>query len=630
MDAGAVVRDLERVTSALPSPEDRPGQKQMARAIAETIGTGRHLVVAAGTGTGKSAAYLVPALRSGKKVMVVTATKALQDQLAGKDLPFLSAHLNQPVTWAVLKGRSNYICLQRVRESTAPPGTATQLEIEELAPTVRLEVRRLAEWAGRTATGDQADLDWSPSERAWAEVSVTSDECPGAARCPIGSACFAETARARAHAADVIVVNTHLYGLDTAAGGTTLPPHDVVVFDEAHQLEDVMSDTLGVTITPGRFTRLAQTLRRVLDDVAVTAPVADAALLVRDAIATHAGTRLPNPLPPGIADALNQSRERINAAGEALRKIDTTVDDARQRVLRAQQLILRLVDAIDTALSFSDEYVAFVEGAAESPRLRVAPLDVGATLAATVWSSRVAVLTSATIPVALNERVGLPPNRTDSLDVGSPFDYEHHSLLYCAKHLPDPRQPGFRDAMHEELLALITAAGGRTLALFTSWKAMDEAAAALTPRLPFRVLTQRALPKPVLLRTFASDPTSCLFATAGFFQGVDIPGDALTLVTIDRIPFPRRDDPLLEARRERLGADAFRLIDLPRAATLLAQAAGRLIRTATDRGVVAVLDPRLATAGYRWDLVNALAPMRRTGVRSEAEAFLHEIASAAA
>jgi ATP-dependent DNA helicase DinG len=222
-------------------------------------------------------------------------------------------------------------------------------------------------------------------------------------------------------------------------------------------------------------------------------------------------------------------------------------------------------------------------------------------------------------------RVGLPVDDTDLLDVGSPFDYEAHAVLYCAAHLPDPRQPAHRAGVIEELEALTLAAGGRTLALFTSRQAMLDAAAALRPRLPFTVLTQDDLPKPALIARFTEEESSCLFATAGLFQGIDVPGRTLSLVTIDRLPFPRPDAPLLQARRELLGDAAFREIDLPRAATLLAQAAGRLIRNTTDRGVFAVLDPRLATAGYRWDVVRALPPMRRTRHREEAEAFLRDI-----
>jgi ATP-dependent DNA helicase DinG len=263
----------------------------------------------------------------------------------------------------------------------------------------------------------------------------------------------------------------------------------------------------------------------------------------------------------------------------------------------------------------------------DQPRLAVAPLEVGPTLRERVWERRTAILTSATIPLSLVERVGLPAEATDQIDVGSSFDYEEQGLLYCAVHLPDPRSPAHQAGVRAELRALIEAAEGRTLALFTSWKAMREAAEALRPVLPHRILTQDELPKPALVDAFRRDEHTCLFATAGLFQGIDVPGRTLSLVTIDRLPFPRPDDPLLRARRDRLGADAFRLIDLPRAATLLAQAAGRLIRSTADRGVVAVLDPRLARAGYRWDIVRALPPMRRTRHRDEAEAFLRYVAS---
>ena len=244
MSAEAVRIALAAVTSALPAAENRPGQLEMAIAVDRALASGRHLVVAAGTGTGKTMGYLVPSVLAGKRVVVATATKALQDQLASKDLPFLEEHLGAPFDWAILKGRSNYICLQRVREVQATDNG--QLEIEDLAPTVKLEVKRLSEWAGTTRSGDVAELDWMPSDKAWQSVSVGSDECPGATRCPMGPSCFAEGARMNAAQADVIVVNTHLYGLHIASGGVLLPEHDVVIIDEAHSLEDIMSDTVGV------------------------------------------------------------------------------------------------------------------------------------------------------------------------------------------------------------------------------------------------------------------------------------------------------------------------------------------------------------------------------------------------
>jgi ATP-dependent DNA helicase DinG len=267
----------------------------------------------------------------------------------------------------------------------------------------------------------------------------------------------------------------------------------------------------------------------------------------------------------------------------------------------------------------------WVEGPDANPVLRLAPIDVSGLLRDALWDKRPAVLTSATLPARLPDRLGIAHDQVLELDVGSPFDYEAHALLYCAAHLPDPRSPLYLDAMIEELGELITAAGGRTLALFTSFRVLDEAAAVLQMQLDVPVLTQRDLPKAKLLEQFSQDDATCLFATMGFWQGVDVPGPSLSLVAIDRIPFGRPDEPLLQARRERAGADAFNLIDLPRASTLLAQGAGRLIRSATDTGVVAVLDPRLAKAGYRWDIVRALPPMRRTKDPAEARRALEAI-----
>jgi ATP-dependent DNA helicase DinG len=618
---------LAAVVATLPGGgEARSGQVEMARAVAAAIGRERHLVVQAGTGTGKSLAYLVPTLRSGQRVVVTTATKALQDQLANKDLPFLAAHLDTPFTWAVVKGRSNYLCLQRLREATGEAGddpAQTAMDLDDLAPGLRRQLDRLAAWARTTETGDQAELTWSLHPRAWQAVSVTSEECPGATRCPLGEPCFAEAARHRAEAADLVVVNTYLYGVNLASGETILPEHDVVVIDETHQLEDIISATTGLIVSAGRLDALARNVRAILTSEAPTR-LEHAGADLTTTLAPLVGSRLPPPLPDAVADVLTRARQEIDAVLDALRSVDTALSDANQRKVRAQKAATALADDLLLALAGREGYVTFVSGTVPAPRLEVAPIDVRPVLAG-VWEHRVAILTSATIPPSLPIRVGLPEERTDVLDVGSPFDFAAHALLYCAVHLPDPRQPGFIEATHRELEALITAAGGRTLALFTSWRALAAATEALRPRLPYRILAQGELPKPELLSVFGREEASCLFATAGFFQGIDVPGPALSLVTIDRLPFPRPDDPLLGARREAAGAEAFRLIDLPRAATLLAQASGRLIRTATDRGVVAVLDRRLAQARYRWDIVRALPPMRRTRHRAEVEAFLREI-----
>jgi ATP-dependent DNA helicase DinG len=629
---------LALVTAALSGAEDRPGQRRMSELVEAAIEHGRHVVVQAGTGTGKTLAYLVPAIESAIEregtVVVATATKALQDQLAVKDLPFLDRAMTTPFSWAVLKGRSNYVCMQRVHEVTQRGDDGQgELELDDMAPKTQADIARILEWVGETGDGDVAGLDFAPSDAATRALTVGSDECPGADRCPRGDICFAEAAKARAAAADVVVVNTYLYGLDVAAEGAILPEHDVVIFDEAHGLEDIMSDTVGVQISPGRFITLGGTVRRILDEPEIVGSIMDITDALRVVLEPHVGKRLPLPYPAEIHDVLVDARNRLNRALTTLASIDTSIEDAKQKKLRAQTMTGRAIEHIDMALSTTEtrsQYVDFVSGSPAYPHLEIAPLDVGPALLEGVWSKRTAILTSATIPASLTQRVGMPPGSVDDADVGSPFDYEHNALLYCALSMPDPRDPKYRDAVHDELDALITAAGGRTLALFTSWKAMDAAAEALKPRVKTPILTQRDLPKPALIKRFAEDESSTLLATAGFFQGVDVPGDTLIQVVIDRLPFPRPDDPLLSARRELLGPAAFSQIDLPRAAMMLAQAAGRLIRTSTDRGVVAVLDRRLGKANYRWEIVNALPPMRRTRHRADAVAFLTEIVGAAA
>jgi ATP-dependent DNA helicase DinG len=618
--AAEVALALARMRAALPAGEERPGQLAMAEAVARALAGGRHLVVQAGTGTGKSLGYLIPALLSGRRVVVATATKALQDQLAGKDLPLLARHLGVPVSFAVLKGRSNYLCRQRASELAGEGDEQLALEdLHDSAGELAKEVVRLVEWSRTSTTGDRADLPFEPRPFAWSAVSVTSTDCPGAPKCPSGETCFAEAARRRAEEAQVVVVNTHLYGAHLAGGGHVLPEHDVVVFDEAHALEDVAADSLGLELGAGRVRALARSARSLVgdDDSGAVEDLESAARRLEEASSAWRDRRLPLDLGEELGAAVTLTAERVVRVTAAVRKTDG--DKARKA--RALQAAGHLAGDLQLARSAPEGHVAWVESRGGSPVLRMVPVDVGALLAEHLWGDVTAVLTSATIPPLLPDRLGIGASACDQLDVGSPFPYQDHALLYCAAHLPDPRHPDHQAALHDELEALVRAAGGRTLALFTSWRAMHAAADALRPRLPWTVLAQGDLPKPALVEAFASDEQSCLFATMGYWQGIDVPGPSLSMVTIDRIPFPRPDEPLLQARRERAGRAAFSVIDLPRAATLLAQGAGRLIRTATDRGVVAVLDPRLATAGYRWDLVRALPPMRRTRERADVEAF---------
>jgi ATP-dependent DNA helicase DinG len=620
--------------------EDRPGQAEMVALVARAIRTGTHLVIQAGTGTGKSLGYLVPAALSGRPVVVATATKALQDQLATKDLPLLAAAIDEPFSWAVLKGRSNYLCRQRAAEVgdegeqqrfdevSEPDADAAPVDPGRLAD----QLRRLLRWAGQTTSGDRADLPFEPSPRAWSMVSVGPRECPGAFRCPSGNRCFAEAARDQAAAADIVVVNTHLYGAHLASGGSVLPPHDVVVFDEAHELEEVMTDSLGVEVTPGRFRALAVASRALLEKQ--DGPSIDELFEVADrmtsVLVAHLGTRVslgPDAERPDrdVADVLVLAGNRLGVVNARLRASERGGSREEEAGLfRALSAAGHLADDLARLAEPTDTEVAWVDGDRRSPALCLSPVDVGPALSGVLWGEVTAVLTSATIPPGIERNLGLDGYGAQRVDVGSPFDFANHSLLYVARHLPDRRRPGAEEAMIEELGALIRAAGGRTLALFTSRRATEAAAKALQGNLPFRVLVQGDLPKPRLLELFSAEESSCLFATLGFWQGVDVPGRSLSLVTLDRLPFPRPGDPIFDARRELAGERAFAEVDVPRAATLLAQGAGRLIRTATDRGVVAVLDSRLATAGYRAPLLATLPPMRRTTDRREVERFLAE------
>jgi ATP-dependent DNA helicase DinG len=622
VDTSTAVDELDRLTAELPEGgERRDGQRQMCGATADAIASGRHLVVQAGTGTGKSLAYLVPAALSGETVVIATATKALQDQLAHVDLPFLAEHLDRPVSVAVLKGRSNYACRQRIQELLDADSAQLALDGVNTEDT-SAEVGTLIAWADESISGDRADLDFEPSNAAWDAVSVSSRECPGRSRCPSGNVCFAEMARTKAAAADLVVINTHLLGLHIAAEAAILPPHSVVIVDEAHQFEEVVTATSGASISAGRFRNLARTARAILEDPPMTQAVEDAAVLIGDQLEPLAGKRTPADGPPQLTDALVLARQRSQDLATALRDLPDNPDtDARKQ--RAVLAASALIDDIDAVLSPHTTDVIYVEDGPGPPSLRLSPLEVGRVLEPTLFADTTVILTSATIPANLPTALGIPEGEFDAIDVGSPFDYENQAVLYCAAHLPDPRSAHHSEALVEELEELIVAAGGRTLGLFTSWRMMDLAAEALESRLPWTLYTQRDLPKPKLIEAFREDRESILFATMGFWQGIDVPGNALSLVTIDRLPFARPDDPLLEARREHAGSNAFRTVDLPRAATMLAQGAGRLIRRTTDRGVVAVLDQRLATArSYRWEIISALPAFRRTSDKDETLSYL--------
>ena len=628
-DADDAAAALDEVIAALPGGERREGQVNMAAAVHQAMVGGGTLLCQAGTGVGKSLAYLIPAAlaaASGKRVVIATATLALQDQLVGKDLPLVAAgmaqRLGRPVRWEVLKGRNNYLCRHRFGEHAQQ-----QFDLEGSAATPAELVRRqqLAEiehWVPRTHTGDRSELVAAPDARVWSSVSVTSTECIGAERCPEGHRCFAEEARARSARAGIVVTNQHLYCIDLFGDGYLFGPHDAVVFDEAHQLDPVVTQVAGLEITPAGFTRLATEARAVGAAGTAADAVADVSNRLADELGPLRDTRL-GAITGDLASLLEAADTRVADLATELRSAGNDDAVALER-LRVGRLAAESLNALRTALDPPQGTVILVESRG---RLRLAPLDVGDLLASRLWGRQACVLTSATLGPHFVGRLGVPPADHMYLSVGSPFDYRTNALLYCARHLPAPTSDAYRTAAVDELAELIAAVGGRTLALFTSWRALTETADALTERLSgIRVLRQGGeLSNAALLDALGDDPATVVCGTMSFWQGVDVAGPALSLLAIDRLPFTRPNEPLAAARREAAGNDAFMTVDVPNAADMLAQGVGRLIRTTADRGVVAVLDSRLATARYRSRLLDPLPPMRRSVDQAEAIEFLASI-----
>ena len=608
--------------------EIRPGQLEMARVIEAAVADGDTVLVQAGTGTGKSLAYLTPTITGADRVVIATATIALQSQLIEHDLPALAEALDRPINAVLLKGRSNYLCRQRLEELTA--ATLTE-QLQLTAGRNRSdEIGEIRDWAETTETGDREELDPAPTPEVWSAVSVGPDECPGAARCPAGGRCFAEQARDAAAEADVIVTNHHYYGLDIDNGGTLLPAHDVVVFDEAHHLPETFGATCGTELSGSRLRSLARRLRAVLAGTDLPDHLDASAIALDDGLRAHVGERVE--LDASLLATLVTARDRADTGLAALRKIDRADPDGEDttaaRLRRALTSCTAVIGAIDLLFAADDDDVTWVDGSPSNPVLRLTPLDLGSILTERLWGERTAVLTSATLADDIPGQLGL--DDTVITRVESPFDYPTQALLYCAADLPEPRLDPDRTTMLARLTALVEAAGGRALVLCTASRAMQAAAEHLREQTGFTVLMQGDASKAALVEQFRAEPSSVLVATMSFWQGIDLPGPTLSLVTIDRLPFPRPDEPVTQARRDRAGRFAFRDVDLPRAQTLLAQGVGRLIRRRSDRGVVAILDPRLATKrSYRWDLIQALPPMRRTGELDEVLVELRTLDAAA-
>ncbi|WP_419945817.1 ATP-dependent DNA helicase [Candidatus Poriferisodalis sp.] len=611
--------------------EHRPGQTEMAAAVAEAISGGTTLLCQAGTGVGKSLGYLVPAALAaagGQRVVIATATLALQDQLVTKDLPLvatgLAQRLGRPIRWELLKGRNNYLCRHRWEAHSQQQMDFGGARLSAADLDQQRQFAEIDRWVRTTRTGDRAELAVAPEGRVWSSVSVTSTECVGAERCPQGHRCFAEDARARASRAGIVVTNQHLYFIDLFGDGFLFGPHDAVVFDEAHQIEAVVTQVAGLEIAPAGFVRLAAEARNAGAGGAAADAVADVATRLSAELDPLRDTRL-GAITGDLASLLEAADSRVEQLAAELRSEQPdSGGDADLERLRVGRLAAESLTALRMAASPPADTAILVEA---SGRLRLAPLGVGDLLASRLWGRQASILTSATLGPHFVSRLGVPSADHAYLSVESPFDYQSNALLYCARHLPAPNRQEHRAEAVAELAGLIEAVGGRTLALFTSWRALNETADALEETLDgIGVLRQGGdRSSTALLEALGTEAATVVCATMSFWQGVDIAGPALSLLAIDRLPFARPNEPLAAARRELAGDDAFRTVDVPNAADLLAQGVGRLIRTTTDRGVVAVLDSRLATAGYRARLLESLPPMRRTVSRAEATSFLNAI-----
>ena len=654
---------------------ERAGQVTMAVAVGRAMDTGEHLAVQAGTGTGKSLAYLVPAARhaaaGGATVVVSTATIALQRQLIDRDLPRLVAALKPLLghapTYAILKGRRNYLCRNRLVGGGADQPQETLFDTRT-ATEIGRQVQRLREWAETTESGDRDELVPGVDERAWREVSVTARECIGAQRCPFGSRCFAERAREIAGQADIVVTNHALLAIDALDNGQVLPEHDVVIIDEAHDLVDRVTSVATAELSAPAVDAAARRCgRQVTEDAA--GRLREAGQGLEQILAGASAGRI-DVLTEHLAAALAAVRD---AAGSCATEIRTSDDVDDPGILAAGRAALAALDEVRVAadrmlgafvpdIAARPEVVWLDVPADQDPRypatLRVAPLEVAGLLAERLFGRRTVALTSATLSLGgsfdpLARQWGLPtagegapadagaqqapgedapddyagdedpgpdfaeprPLVWSGIDVGSPFDHPRSGILYVARHLPPPGREGLPDSYLDELCELITAAGGRTLGLFSSMRAARQAAAELRERIDLPLLCQGDDPTSQLIGRFAEDEATCLFGTLSLWQGVDVPGRSLQLVVIDRIPFPRPDDPLASARQRAVaarGGNGFMTVAAAQAALLLAQGTGRLLRTMSDRGVVAILDPRLLTARYGSFLRASLPPFWTT------------------
>ncbi len=633
--------------------QPRDGQIEMAEAVANALSDRHHLLVQAGTGTGKSLAYLVPALVHGKKVLVATATLALQRQLIERDLPkikgALEKELKRDISFAIYKGVGNYVCLQKMNNAPDDPETQAVLEISSLES----DAKRLRAWAqSKGATGDRDDAP-DVDRRVWAANSVSGRECMGADDCPSGSKCFAALAKAKAQTADIVVTNHTLLAIEIVDSHPILPERDAIILDEAHEFMDRTTQAVTEELTAARVSRAANMARKHMPGKASDA-FFKAAEKFAAAIGDYADDLKADPAKAGRLDKLpSQLEAPLRAVKEAVSAVsaliaaDAEIIDPNSMAERARVkgALNEINQTATKLLKPGHTHVLWFEPTYST--LYLAPLAVSDVLRGNLLTQTPVIATSATLTVgksfdAIAKNIGfviagkndeeneedeseadekgmMDPANLQILDVGSPFDFANQGMLYLPKDLPEPGRDGPSKEALTELGELIEAAGGRTLALFSSWRGVemaDEHLRKVLAELKLPIITQRRGDSVgPLVEKFAKDERSILLGTISLWQGIDVPGPSCTLVAIDRIPFPRPDEPVLSARAaeaDAAGGSGFMQISLPRAALLLAQGTGRLIRSLDDRGVVAILDSRIVNKRYGSLLLNSMPPFWRT------------------
>ncbi len=653
------------LAETLPGYESRPQQQTLARAVERSFATGQHLIGQAGCGTGKSLGYLIPAIQANGNTVITTATKALQDQIANKDLPFLAEHLGIDFTYTVLKGRSNYVCRAKLDEADT-----------DATREVKVAIRAKKE-AGETFYGERDELPVPLTDMEWRGITASSDECPGKSDCPYGEECFAEQVKERARNSKIVVVNHALFFTDlmvrevTGGKSTMIGEYDVVVADEAHELEDWAAKMLGTKFTEGGIRKLtseannfAQRHLEGTDKSDLTDAIAD--LLdqtdrawemleeIRPQPRDDDGSPLPKPNQWRLRRAAFDNPDweptwiafhnALVIFAQAIARADVTgvvgADKARltkQRLgSRSTSLAKKFRHLLSEMTSDDPKLVAWCEAtrptrrgrqADEQISIEVAPIEVADILYESVWSKTPAILVSATMSVGgkfdyITGRLGIP--EYEAVDVGTPFDYGTQSAIYVPSHLSSPKARSWAGEAIVEMGDLVRASQGRALLLFTSRKQMESAYETLSRRLPYVCMMQGQAPNNELADKFMADHESVLFATRSFFTGVDFQGSACSLVVIDKMPFPVPTEPVTEARCERIearGGSSFTDYVIPVMSLILEQGFGRLIRHRNDRGVVAILDSRLTETPYGKGILRSLPPAKRISAMHEVDAF---------